>query len=89
MKVGGCAGMLALSAPVAQMDRVLASEAKGRAFESRRARHFSMPSKPALLWSTVTPVLSLTRSVDESFNLLPPRRLVPEHNKRLRQSTTS
>jgi hypothetical protein len=25
-------------APVAQLDRVLASEAKGRAFESRRAR---------------------------------------------------
>ena len=26
---------------VAQMDRVLASEAKGRGFDSRRARHFS------------------------------------------------
>jgi hypothetical protein len=26
-------------APVAQLDRVLASEAKGRGFESRRARH--------------------------------------------------
>ena len=26
-------------APVAQLDRVLASEAKGRAFDSRRARH--------------------------------------------------
>jgi len=40
MKVGGGAGMLTIPAPVAQMDRVLASEAKGRAFESRRARHF-------------------------------------------------
>ncbi len=28
-----------LFAPVAQLDRVLASEAKGRGFESRRARH--------------------------------------------------
>lgn len=27
-------------APVAQLDRVFASEAKGRAFESRRAHHF-------------------------------------------------
>ena len=26
---------------VAQLDRVLASEAKGRGFDSRRARHFS------------------------------------------------
>ena len=36
--------MLALQqtgyAPVAQLDRVLASEAKGRGFDSRRARHF-------------------------------------------------
>ena len=29
-------------APVAQLDRVLASEAKGRAFESRQVRHFSI-----------------------------------------------
>ncbi len=29
------------SAPVAQMDRVSASEAEGRAFESRRVRHFT------------------------------------------------
>ena len=28
-------------APVAQLDRVSASEAEGRAFESRRVRHFS------------------------------------------------
>ena len=28
-------------APLAQLDRVLASEAKGRGFESRRARQFS------------------------------------------------
>ena len=27
-------------APVAQLDRVSASEAEGRAFESRRAHHF-------------------------------------------------
>ena len=27
-------------APVAQLDRALASEARGRAFESPRARHF-------------------------------------------------
>ena len=32
--------MAAPDAPVAQLDRVLASEAKGRAFKSRRARHF-------------------------------------------------
>ncbi len=32
--------MPANQAPVAQMDRVLASEARGRGFESRRARHF-------------------------------------------------
>jgi hypothetical protein len=31
--------MRALIAPVAQLDRVLVSEAKGRAFESRRAHH--------------------------------------------------
>ena len=29
-----------LSAPVAQLDRALASEARGREFESPRARHF-------------------------------------------------
>lgn len=28
-------------APVAQLDRVLASEAKGQRFDSSRARHFS------------------------------------------------
>ena len=28
-----------LNAPVAQLDRVLVSEAKGRGFDSRRARH--------------------------------------------------
>ena len=31
-----------VNAPVAQLDRVLASEAKGREFESRQARH-SLP----------------------------------------------
>ncbi len=31
----------ALNAPVAQPDRVLASEAKGRWFDSSRARHIS------------------------------------------------
>ena len=30
-----------LMAPVAQLDRVLPSEGRGRAFESRRARHIS------------------------------------------------
>ena len=30
-----------LYAPVAQLDRVSASEAEGRAFESRRVHHFS------------------------------------------------
>ena len=29
-------------APVAQMDRVLVSEAKGRGFDSRRARHIRL-----------------------------------------------
>ena len=42
-----CQGtMLALKqtgyALVAQLDRVLASEAKGRGFDSRRARHFAL-----------------------------------------------
>jgi hypothetical protein len=39
--MGGSKGILLQSgyAPVAQLDRVFASEAKGRAFESRRARH--------------------------------------------------
>ena len=32
---------LVFLAPVAQLDRVLASEAKGRAFESRQVRHYS------------------------------------------------
>jgi hypothetical protein len=31
--------MRGLFAPVAQLDRVLVSEAKGRGFDSRRARH--------------------------------------------------
>src|SRR6266478_3592781 len=31
-------------APVAQLDRALASEARGRVFESRRAHHFSPPN---------------------------------------------
>ena len=31
--------MLELFAPVAQLDRVLVSEAKGRGFDSRRAHH--------------------------------------------------
>ena len=31
----------ALQAPVAQLDRVLVSEAKGRGFDSRRVRHKS------------------------------------------------
>ena len=30
------------NAPVAQLDRVLVSETKGREFESRRARHISL-----------------------------------------------
>ena len=33
-------------APVAQLDRALASGAKGRAFESRRAYHFFSGSSP-------------------------------------------
>ena len=32
--------MIRLYAPVAQLDRVLVSEAKGRGFDSRRAHHF-------------------------------------------------
>ena len=36
---GNCRKMCAV-APVAQMDRVAASEAAGRWFESNRARHF-------------------------------------------------
>ena len=34
--------MLAFCAPVAQLDRALASEARGRVFESRRAHHFNL-----------------------------------------------
>ena len=33
-------------APVAQLDRVLVSEAKGRGFDSRRARHTIKINKP-------------------------------------------
>ncbi len=45
-------------APVAQMDRVLASEARGRGFESRRARHSSrsQPLRPAPLPTTLPTV---------------------------------
>ncbi len=41
------------SAPVAQLDRALASGAKGRRFESCRARHFS-PRVPAATSSSLT-----------------------------------
>ena len=34
--------ILILIAPVAQLDRVLVSEAKGRGFDSRRARHLKL-----------------------------------------------
>lgn len=34
-----------MNAPVAQMDRVLVSEAKGRGFDSRRARHIAISAK--------------------------------------------
>ncbi len=33
-----------VKAPVAQLDRVLVSEAKGRGFDSRRARQIAIPS---------------------------------------------
>jgi hypothetical protein len=33
-------------APVAQLDRALPSEGKGREFESRRVRHFPLPLSP-------------------------------------------
>ena len=61
MKVGGGAGMLTILAPVAQMDRVLASEAKGRAFESRRARHFFLvvESQSALVYSRSCSILDM------------------------------
>src|SRR5689334_9135453 len=36
--------IIAACAPVAQLDRVLVSEAKGHRFESCRARHASVPS---------------------------------------------
>ena len=38
---------LSCPAPVAQLDRVLASEAKGHRFESCRARHFRLRSPPS------------------------------------------
>ena len=40
------ARMGAPPAPVAQLDRVLASEARGRGFESRRARQFESSRNP-------------------------------------------
>ncbi len=66
MKVRSCAGMLVLPAPVAQMDRVLASEAKGRAFESRRARHFD---SKALLRSFVRAAVANTRMLITPFSI--------------------
>jgi hypothetical protein len=37
-------------APVAQLDRVLVSEAKGRGFDSRRARQINLqPKQPVMI----------------------------------------
>ena len=52
-------------APVAQLDRVLPSEGRGRAFESRRARQLSPPSPFMAAWS-----MAATRSqVDLPFSV--------------------
>ena len=40
---------LSLKAPVAQLDRVSASEAEGHAFESHRVRHTLFQGTPAFL----------------------------------------
>ncbi len=46
-------------APVAQLDRVLASEAKGRAFDSRRARQHISGLLPDLRVFFIPPILKL------------------------------
>ena len=37
--------MPVMNVPVAQLDRVLASDAKGRGFESLRVRHYKSPAQ--------------------------------------------
>ncbi len=49
MPEGSCFSL----ALVAQLDRVLASEAKGRGFDSRRARHFFQSLIPSIGRGTV------------------------------------
>ena len=47
----GIPAIVVFPAPVAQLDRALASEAKGRAFESHRARHlFSIGDHTSRGW---------------------------------------
>jgi hypothetical protein len=69
VKLAPSAATVEALAPVAQLDRVLASEAKGRAFESRRARHL-------MEFSGRTPQLSVKWRVPCLYldGLLMPRR---------------
>ena len=46
--------LLRFCAPVAQLDRALASEARGRVFESRRAHHLLTPSPSVIYAATRT-----------------------------------
>lgn len=44
--------MPVMNVPVAQLDRVLASDAKGRGFESPRVRHYKSPTDCAGLFAS-------------------------------------
>jgi hypothetical protein len=46
LPLGGVSSIEGLRAPVAQLDRALPSEGKGRTFESSRARHRLVPRSP-------------------------------------------
>ena len=60
---------------VAQLDRVLASEAKGRGFESRRVRHlFKMPVLRAIFIGSVLLRL-IKKSLQKSYILVRNRTL--------------
>ena len=63
---GTCWNFIAL---VAQLDRVLASEAKGRGFDSRRARHFpdSVDKFARLITTFATAPIEVVSSAKRRF----------------------
>ena len=78
------------NAPVAQLDRALASEAKGRAFESRRAHHIT---KAFILFLHHRGKISIIRSLSQSIPFVngPLAQLVEQLtlNQRVEGSTPS